>query len=800
LVVLSGFAVRGAAQATDPASAVNPLIGTTNGGNDYPGATVPFGMVGWSPEEAAGGPRRRVEGAPRPAKDDRVRTAAPGGYEYSASKIRGFSLTHLMGTGCAGASGDVPFMPYVGSVSSSPSADSEGAIYASSFSHSDETAAAGYYKVKLANGVVVELAATPRTGSGRFTYPQGAPAVMLVRTSDSEVGSTDAKVKIDPAARTISGSVTSGNFCGYLGTEDRRSYYTLYFVAHFDRAFTATGTWQDSSVRPGTNEAEGGTTYEGRGFPPAGKGSGAWVALDNASSAAVNVRVGISYVSEQNAEANLLAENRQRTSFEDVRDRAHRAWNQMLDRIRITGGTGDQRTVFYTALYHAMLGENLYSDVNGDYFGMDQKVHRIVAPQQAQYATFSGWDVYRSQLQLVTLLAPEIGSDIAQSLLNQADQNGGEWDRWTHNSGGTHVMNGDPAAPAIADILAFGGNRFDAKSAYASLLKAATVPTANDLSHNGCEVECVGQRPSLDLWMKLHYIPTSGNGWGGAADTLEDVTADFAVSELARRMHDEANHRLFLERAQYWKNVFNPGATAGEGYVQNRNADGTWPNFDPASDDGFVEGSAAVYVWMVPFNVRGLFDMMGGREKANARLDRFFHQADGAWAVTESGGLHAELNNEPSIETPWLYDFSGQPWKTQETVRQVLNTIWTNTPKGMPGNDDLGEMSSWYVWSAMGMYPEIPGRPELILGSPLFPETRIHRAGGDIVIKGEGAEAGAPYVHGLSVNDKATTRTWLGEDFLSHGGTLKFVLSSTPDKSWGTGDTDAPPSFAPAGN
>jgi predicted alpha-1,2-mannosidase len=382
--------------------------------------------------------------------------------------------------------------------------------------------------------------------------------------------------------------------------------------------------------------------------------------------------------------------------------------------------------------------------------------------------------------------------------LNQANQKGGEWDRWTHNSGETHVMNGDPAAPAIADILAFGGNRFNVKAAYESLLKAATVPTANDLSRAGCPVECVGQRPSLDQWMKLHYIPTEGNSWGGAADTLEDVAADFAVSELARRMHDDANYRLFLGRAQYWKNLYNSNATADAGYIQNRNADGAWTKFDPASSQGFVEGSAAQYVWMVPFNVQGLFTMMGGKDKANARLDSFFHKPDGAWAVTESGGLHAELNNEPSIETPWLYDFSGQPWKTQETVRQVLNTIWTNTPKGMPGNDDLGEMSSWYVWSAIGMYPEIPGRAELVLGSPLFQEVRIHRVSGDIVIKAEGAATDAPYVHGLKVNGAATTKTWLSERFLGHGGTLNFVLSSTPDKSWGTGAADAPPSFAPA--
>lgn len=784
-----------AAQAIDPASLVNPLIGTANGGNDYPGAVLPFGMVAWSPEEPFNKPRPRVEGVPGSMKDDRARPAAPGGYEYTATRIRGFSLTHLMGTGCAGASGDIPFMPITRNVATSPSDDVSHEIYSSDFSHSDETAAAGYYKVKLSNGVIVELTSTQRTGAARFSYPPGQPATMLIRTSDSEPGSTDASIKIDTATRTVSGSVTSGNFCGYLGTTDRRSYYTLYFVAQFDRSFLETGTWHDSHVNPRSTEARGGTTYGSQGFPPPGKGSGGWVTLDTHDSPFANIRVGVSYVSLQNAEANLRSENPLDSRFDSLRERAHAAWRDALDRIHIAGGTHDQQTVFYTALYHTMLGENIYSDVDGSYWGGDQKVHRVMSSQKVQYSTFSGWDVYRSQLQLVTLLDPEVGSDIAQSLLNQADQNGGEWDRWTHNSGITHVMNGDPAAPAIADILAFGGDRFDVKSAYRSLLNAATQPTAHDLSNEGCPVECVGQRPSLDLWLKLHYIPTDGKAWGPAADTLEDATADFALAELARRLGDKPNQALFLERAQFWKNIFNPKATTQGGYIQNRNADGSWPAFDPASDDGFVEGSAAQYLWMVPFNERGLFDVLGGNDTANKRLDAFFHKPDGSWAVTESGGLHAELNNEPSIETPWLYDYSGQPWKTQETVRQVLNTIWTNTPRGMPGNDDLGEMSSWYVWSAIGLYPEIPARADLVLGSPLFSEIRIRRPGHDTVIKSSGAATDAPYVQSLKVNGKSTAKTWLPETFLQDGGTLAFVLSSSPNKQWGTDAGDAPPSF-----
>jgi predicted alpha-1,2-mannosidase len=217
--------------------------------------------------------------------------------------------------------------------------------------------------------------------------------------------------------------------------------------------------------------------------------------------------------------------------------------------------------------------------------------------------------------------------------------------------------------------------------------------------------------------------------------------------------------------------------------------------FSPATGDGFVEGSAAQYVWMVPFNVHGLFEAMGGNQKATARLNAYFFDAKGAPAVTKAGPLHAELDNEPSIGSPWLYDFAGQPWKTQQLVRQVLNSIWLNAPNGMPGNDDLGEMSSWAVFASMGLYPEIPGRAEFVLGSPLFTHIVIHRVAGDVVIHAPAAQQDAPYVKGLKVDGKADTKTWLPESFAAHGGTLDFDLSKTPDMSWGIGTGDQPPSF-----
>jgi predicted alpha-1,2-mannosidase len=790
-VLVSGTALGLPAQSqlSDRASQVNPLIGTTNGGNVFPGATMPFGMVQFSPEASPTNAKRMI--------------AAPGGYEYHSTKIRGFSLTNVEGWGCAGGSGDIPWMPVTEAIETSPSKDFRN-TYAVEFSHADEKAEPGSYRVKLANGVEVSLAAATRMGAATFRFPDGKPARLLVRTSDSEVGSTAAQTRIDTATGTITGHVTSGNFCGYLGSEDRRSYYTLYFVAQLDRAIKETGAWKDESLKPGTTDAEGGTGFGAKGFPEAGHGSGVWVGFGNGGE--VRLRVGISYVSEANARANLEEESAKGKTYEEVSAKARAAWNERLNRIEIEGGTAQQHTVFTTALYHAQMTPTVYSDANGEYIGMDSKVHKIASGQSAQYANFSGWDVYRSQLQLLTWLDPQVGSDIAQSLYNQSVQDGGRWDRWTHLSGATHVMNGDPAAAAIADIWAFGGRGFDAKSALTSLVHAAEVPTKEDLSADGCPVECAGQRPGLDQWLKLHYIPVGAPAWGPAADTLEDVSAEFGISALAGHLGNEETRKQFAIRAQYWKNIWNPQAAPDGGYFMNRNADGTWAKvqddqdkeprpFSPDTEDGFVEGSAAQYVWMVPFNVAGLFEQMGGRDKAVARLDRFFYDEKGAPAVTKAGPLHAELDNEPSVETPWLYDFARQPWKTQQLVRQVLNTIWKDSPDGIPGNDDLGEMSSWAVFASMGLYPEIPGRAELVLAGPLFSKITIHRKSGDIHIVANGAGTDRPYIQQLKVNGKMTSKTWLPESFALKGGTLTFELSETVNKRFGANEGDEPPSF-----
>ena len=653
--------------------------------------------------------------------------------------------------------------------------------------------------MRLASGVSVELTATTRTGSGRFTFPPDGPSRLLLRTSDSEVGSSDARARVDVDAHTVSGQVSSGNFCGYIDPVTRKSYYTLYFVAAFDRPFAETGAWTDKALHPGALEARGGTTFGRDGYPVGGRGSGVWVGFDTAEGTSVNVRVGISYVGLAEARANLETENPEGTAFESVRAAARAAWNDRLLQVRVGGGTPARLRTFYTALYHALLHPNVFSDADGRYAGFDGRVHPLAEGQDAQYANFSGWDVYRSQLQLVALLDRKVASDIAQSLLAQADQNGGVWDRWTHNSGATHVMEGDASAAAIAGMHAFGAEAFDAAAAFASLARAARVPTALDSSDVGCRVMCPGQRPSLDAWLTLHYIPAQANAWGGAGETLEDAIADFGLSQMAARLGDDEAHHEFLERSGYWRNLFNAAATPGRGYIQDRNADGSWTELDPASSRGFAEGSSAQYTWMVPFDVRGLFDAMGGDTSALTRLDDFFRMPDGGWALTGLGGMHAEMDNEPTVGTPFLYLFAGRPDRAQETVRRVLDDLWSDRPHGIPGNDDLGEMSSWYVWVATGLYPAIPGRAELVVGTPLFPAVEVHRRGGPVIrVDAPGADT-LVYVRGLRVDGDPSTRSWLPGDFVGRGGTLRFTLSADPDTLWGRGADDVPPSFGPGG-
>lgn len=761
----------------NPAGLVDPLIGSANGGNTYPGAVLPYGMIAWSPTSTTG---------------DQTSTGAANGYSYDVTRTRGLSLTHVNGAGCnPGAAGDIPIMPFAGDVTSSPSADTKDEVYASDFSHANERAVPGRYTLGLDSGVQSDLAVSRRAGVADFTFPAGKPANLLFRVSNSLNGSEDAHVEIDRAARKVTGWVHTGAFCGRRangGENNRKSYYKLYFSASFDRDFAATGTWRDGTLSPGSTSGGGGEGYA-TGADRAGRGSGGYVGFDTEADRDVRMRMGISYVSQAGAEANLREEIAPRASVDEVAAAGLRAWNKELGSVTASGGTPARRTAFYTALYHSLLQPNLVSDTDGRYPGMDGRAHRIERGQRAQYSNFSGWDQYRAHIQLLALLKPDVAGDYAQSLYNFARQNGGVWDRWVHINGPTHVMTGDPSAATLATFYAMGVRNFDARGAFDSLARQATVPHPDGLSDAGCPGQCEGQRPNLEQYLKSRYAPQDTcHCWGGAAETLEDAVADSALSHWARLLGRDAEADRFAERAGYWRNVYDPKATDSGGYIRARNQDGSWVTpFDPGSETGFAQGTSATYTWMVPQDVQGLAQAMGGRDAAAARLDGFFHNPDGSWAIGGGDPLRYDPTNEPGIHTPWLYNALGQPWKTQETVRQVMDTAYGTGPGGLPGNDDLGTMSAWYVFASLGLYPHEPGTSALLLGAPAFPRVHLDRPGArDITVRAPGAGAGRPYVDEVRVNGARTDRSWDGGGLVTRGGRLDYRLSAEPDKEWAT--------------
>jgi predicted alpha-1,2-mannosidase len=368
-------------------------------------------------------------------------------------------------------------------------------------------------------------------------------------------------------------------------------------------------------------------------------------------------------------------------------------------------------------------------------------------------------------------------------------QQGGAFPRWGLTTEDSGVMDGDPSAPLIAGTYAFGATNFDVKAALAGLVRAATDPSVQAPRTK------IFERDGLADYLKLSYVTETEhgiwNGYGNVSMTLEYDSADFAVSQLANALGDEADSTLLLKHAQNWKNLFNPDT----GYLQMRRRDGTWaPGFtnDVLEYDhnrAYQEGTAEQYIWMVPFNLKGVTDAIGGPAAASARLDTFFTQLNAGDKST-----FAHLGNEPCLETPWIYCFLGQPCKTQQVVRRAIKELYSSAPAGYPGNDDLGEMSSWYLFGALGMYPELPGSDVLVLGSPLFPKVTLHLAHGDVTIKASGTENG-PYVKSFTLNGKPWSKPWIRFLDISHGGKLTYKLGANPNTNWGSDPTNAPPSY-----
>lgn len=727
---------------------VNPFVGTKIGnpnpdnqgtggavGNTFPGATLPFGMVQYSPDTGYG------------------EFYGFGGYNYDKGVIQGISLIHSSGTGCS-IQQDISMLPIVGNIASSPGTHIE--TYQVGFSHANEQAVPGSYRVGLNNGVNAELTVTKRTGAGRFTWPATNDATMILNIGRNGVGARSAQLEI-VGTDSVQGFVETGGVCGGGG-------YFVYFHGQFDKPFASFGTYQGDTVTPGSRTAA------------RAQNNGGWVKF--AGGGQVKLRIGVSYVSTANAKLNMQTEN-PAWDFDALKSAAQATWNATLNKVQVTGGSSDDRTKFYSALYHSLLHPNLFSDVNGQYIGFDNKTY--TATGWDKYATFSGWDIYRSQVQLIGWLAPKEASDMAQSMVVDAEKGGGGYPKWPTANDDTCVMVGDAGAVIVANLYAFGGRSFDTAAALRYMEQGATQPGTRS---RNCET-----RPGLADYLGHGYIPIeTPNLWGAAASAEEYALADSAIAQFAASLGDTVKRDKYLTQAQMWKPLYSNFS----GYIHPRTAGGSFKSaFTRTDGAGFVEGDSAQYTWMVPQNYRGLFDRMGGNAAAITRLDEHFTQLDSG-----PNSPYAFMGNEPEHGTPWAYTFAGAPYKSQAVVRRILTDLYKTGPDGLTGNDDLGATSAWYVWGALGLYPEIPGLGGFVVGSPLFPSTAVRMGNGrTLTINASNAGANGTYVQSLKLNGTPSTRTWLPLSQLGADTTLDFVLGAAANTAWGSAAADAPPSF-----
>ena len=706
---------------------VNPLVGTDDsnspnpvgggaGGSTFPGATVPFGMVQFSPDTPTG---------------------SPSGYRDRDRTVESFSLTHFNGAGCPNNE-DLPILPVTGNLGSSPG--SAWTSYASAYTKGNETAAAGYYKNRLDKyGVDAELSATTRTGALRLTYPSTTTARVLINASRSATGDRDGNVTI--SGNRVWGEHTAGGFCGGRT-------YKMYYSIQFDRTPTSVGTFKGAAITAGSTTTSGTQT-------------GAYVTFDTTSNAVVNATVGISFVSVANAQNNATAEA---AAFDTVRANANSAWNSALNRVQVTGGATTDLQKFYTALYHVLMNPNVASDTNGQYMGFDGAVHSSTFPI---YQNYSGWDIYRSWASLVALIAPDVMTDIVKSMVLDGQQ-GGLLPKWSQQSIEDFVMPGDPGPIIVGSAYAFGVRGFDTAAALALMKKSATGGSTQGYVLRGNEGTYEANR----------FIP------GNPSETLEYASSDFAISQFAKALGDTAGYNTYASHSQYWRSLFSGESS----YIHTRDGSGnwTWP-LNPATENPYTEGNAAQYTWMVPHNFGALITLMGGPGTATQRLDHHFTQLNGGLALP-----YFYVGNEPEHGVPWAYNFAGKPAGTSDAVRRVMAESFTTGAGGLPGNDDLGATSAWYVWAALGLYPVTPGADTLAVHGGLFPSVLIQRPTGNLTLSG--GSATNRFVQSLSVNGTATTHSYLRYPDIASGGTIAYVMGSAPS-AWGTAQGDLPPSF-----
>ena len=711
----------------------DPLVGTDSTyelshGNTYPAVFVPFATANWTPQTTEGG----------------------WTYQYAKDSIRGFRLTHRPSAWTVDW-GSFSLMPVAGDLKVLP--DQRGL----KFSHKDEVARAYKYSVAFENGVRAEMAPSGHCGILRFTFPKTGPAYVVV---DGNPGGSS--VQVHPETNIITG--TNSNTA--KGTA---SNFAVYFVARFDRPFVAFGTWDAKGARDKAKERSGPHVGAYAGFKDGEQ---------------VTVRVGTSLISLEQAERNLSAEIPE-ADLDKVAARARAEWDRELGRIEIQGGTEAQRKTFYTALYHTrefprMLDEKDANGAQVHYSPYDGKVH-----PGPMFSDVGFWDVFRAQFPLLTIVNPKKDAEIMRALVNVYDEAG--WLPTWPDPVETNVMIGTHADSVIADAYMKGIRDFDAQKAYAAIRKDGTEKGTGIFE----------ARRGIEYYLKLGYVPAD-KVKESAASSLEYAYDDYCIAQLARALGKQDDYRMFVEHSKNYRHLFD-GST---GFMRGRNSDGTWMEpFDPLDWGGaFTEGNAWQWLWSVQQDVPGLIQLLGGRDAFIKKLDTFFtmtsdYRVGGYKEVihemTEAKlgnmGQYAHIN-EPVHHVIYMYDYVGQPWKAQKWVHEVMDRLYKPGPDGWLGDEDNGQMSAWYVLSAMGFYPPTPGRPIYALGSPLFDSAKIHLENGKtFAVEAVKSGPGDVYVQSVTLNGRPLDRVWISHDEVMSGGVLRFRLGPQPNEKWGVG-------------
>ena len=755
--------------AADPAghsawAAVDPMIGTGGDGHTFPGATVPFGMIQLSPDTAM------------PDFKHSYKYAA--GYQFADTSLLGFSHTHFSGSGHSDL-GDFLVMPIAGDVKLDPGTPEQpGSGYRSRFSHDTEKAEAGYYAVTLSDyGVRAELTANQRVGFHRYTFPKGKPAHVLLDLRPS-IYDYDGKVLWASLRVRPDGTVTGGRTT--RGWAPGRQ---LFFAMRFSQPMASRELYNKESDYPYKGFAGPGQ----KGYnTDAETGRGLLGVFDFGElKAPLTVKMAISSVSEDNAVANLDADGKD-LDFDAARAAARQAWEKALSTVDVTAPAATRR-MFYTALYHAMIAPSLAQDVNGEYRGPDNQVHK--ADKFTFYSTWSLWDVYRAQQPLMTLLEPDRSNDFVSSLIAaQQSSPFGILPVWAYQGLETWCMIGYHAVPVIADAYVKGIRGYDADAALKAMVASATY----------------GPYGGLDGYMKNGYVAIDKSP-EAASKTVEYAFDDWTLAQAAKAMGKDDIAATFTKRAANWRNTYDEKT----GFARARKADGSFREpFDPASagyGSDYTEGNAYQYSWYVPQDVAGLITLLGGDAKFIDRLDQVFeakvdpksfaHVED----ITGLIGWYAH-GNEPSHHLAYLYDFAGAPWKTQGRLKQIMDTQYKPTPEGLVGNDDLGQMSAWYVFTSLGFYPVAPASNQYAIGRPFVPKATVNLPSGKrFTVTAEHLDDAHPYVASVTLDGKPLERTWISHGEILAGGELHFVMSATPQKAWGSSTASRPQAMSPYG-